>query len=83
MASVIDVNSEQLIGPEDVPVVRDFLEVFPEDLPGLPPDRDIEFMIDLLPGTTLIYKAPYKTASAELLRWMNEKWYYGICSSKF
>ncbi|GJS25995.1 putative reverse transcriptase domain-containing protein [Tanacetum coccineum] len=35
---------------EDVPIVRDFLEVFPEDLPGLPPTRQVEFQIDLMPG---------------------------------
>nr|GFB37435.1 putative reverse transcriptase domain-containing protein [Tanacetum cinerariifolium] len=35
---------------EDIPVVREFLEVFPEDLPGLPPVRQIEFQIDLIPG---------------------------------
>ncbi|GKC62591.1 putative reverse transcriptase domain-containing protein, partial [Tanacetum coccineum] len=39
---------------EDIPVVRKFLEVFPEDLPGLPPIRQVEFQIDLIPGTTPI-----------------------------
>nr|GEZ57786.1 hypothetical protein [Tanacetum cinerariifolium] len=37
---------------EDVPIVREFLEVFPEDLPGLPPARQVEFQIDLVPGAT-------------------------------
>ena len=36
---------------EDIPVVREFPDVFPEELPGLPPDREIEFSIDLAPGT--------------------------------
>ncbi|XP_062076047.1 uncharacterized protein LOC133780193 [Humulus lupulus] len=49
LASVVDTYKEQKLKPEDVPVVRDFLEVFPEDLPGLPPDREIEFVIELLP----------------------------------
>ncbi|GKG43308.1 hypothetical protein Tco_0479992, partial [Tanacetum coccineum] len=35
---------------EDVPIVRDFPEVFPEDFPGLPPTRQVEFQIDLMPG---------------------------------
>ncbi|GKF70600.1 hypothetical protein Tco_0203657, partial [Tanacetum coccineum] len=35
---------------EDVPIVRDFTEVFPKDLPGLPPTRQVEFQIDLVPG---------------------------------
>jgi hypothetical protein len=37
---------------EDVPVVADFADVFPEDLPGLPPARQVEFQINLIPGTT-------------------------------
>ena len=44
---------------EEVPVVRDYPDVFPEELPGMPPDRDIEFLIELLPGTGLISKIPY------------------------
>ncbi|GKC29045.1 hypothetical protein Tco_1036339 [Tanacetum coccineum] len=38
---------------EDVPIIRDFSKVFPEDLPGLPPTRQVEFQIDLVPGATL------------------------------
>ncbi|XP_068319575.1 uncharacterized protein [Pyrus communis] len=53
-------------GVEDVRVVRHFLDVFPEDLPGLPPDRDVEFTIDLLPGTNPISLTPYRMAPAEL-----------------
>ncbi|XP_062091879.1 uncharacterized protein LOC133797823, partial [Humulus lupulus] len=66
LASVVDTYKEQKLKPEDVPVVRDFLEVFPEDLPGLPPDREIEFVIELLPGTAPVSKAPYRMAPAEL-----------------
>nr|GFC53660.1 putative reverse transcriptase domain-containing protein [Tanacetum cinerariifolium] len=44
---------------EDVPVVRDFPEVFPEDLPGLPPIRPVEFQIDLVPGAAPVARAPY------------------------
>ncbi|XP_062073030.1 uncharacterized protein LOC133777449 [Humulus lupulus] len=49
LASVVDSYKEQNLKPEDVLVVRDFLEVFPEDLPRLPSDREIEFVIELLP----------------------------------
>jgi hypothetical protein len=45
---------------EETPVVREFLDVFPNDLPGMPPKRDIKFKIELQPGTTPISKAPYK-----------------------
>nr|GEW30168.1 hypothetical protein [Tanacetum cinerariifolium] len=47
---------------KDVPVVRDFPEVFPEDLPGLPPARPIEFQIDLIPGAAPVARAPYRLA---------------------
>ncbi|GJZ06397.1 putative reverse transcriptase domain-containing protein [Tanacetum coccineum] len=44
---------------EDVPVIRDFPEVFPEELPGLPPPRQVEFRIDLIPGAAPVARAPY------------------------
>jgi hypothetical protein len=46
--------------------VDEFLDVFPDDLPGMPPDRDIEFIIELLPGTAPIAKRPYKMGVNEL-----------------
>ncbi|XP_057969387.1 uncharacterized protein LOC131158533 [Malania oleifera] len=51
---------------EDIPVVKNFLDVFPEDLPGLPPDREVEFTIELTPGTAPISKASYRMAPAKL-----------------
>jgi hypothetical protein len=51
---------------EDIHVVRDFLDVFLDDLLGMPPERAIEFKIDLQPGTTPIAKAPYKMSHVEL-----------------
>ncbi|GKD72826.1 putative reverse transcriptase domain-containing protein, partial [Tanacetum coccineum] len=51
---------------EDVPVVRDFSEVFPEDLPGLPPTRQVEFHIELIPGAAPVARAPYRLAPAEM-----------------
>ncbi|WMV37694.1 hypothetical protein MTR67_031079, partial [Solanum verrucosum] len=51
---------------ESVPVVKDFLEVFPDDLPGIPPEREIDFGIDLLPDTQPISIPPYRMAPAEL-----------------
>ncbi|GKE94605.1 hypothetical protein Tco_1579460 [Tanacetum coccineum] len=44
---------------EDVPTVRDFLEVFPEDLPGLSPTQKVEFQIDLVPGVAPVARAPF------------------------
>ncbi|GJT26743.1 putative reverse transcriptase domain-containing protein [Tanacetum coccineum] len=51
---------------EDVSIVREFPEVFPEDLPGLPPARQVEFQIDLVPGAAPVARAPYRLAPAEL-----------------
>ncbi|GJU18273.1 putative reverse transcriptase domain-containing protein [Tanacetum coccineum] len=51
---------------EDVPIVRDFPEVFPEDLPGLPPARPVEFQIDLIPGAAPVARAPYRLAPSEM-----------------
>jgi hypothetical protein len=51
---------------KEIPMVREFLDVFPDDLPGMPPERDIEFKIELQPGTTPISKAPYKMSREEL-----------------
>jgi hypothetical protein len=51
---------------EGVPVVNEYPDVFPEELPGMPPDRDIEFVIDLNPGTSPIAKRPYRMAASEL-----------------
>jgi hypothetical protein len=50
----------------EVPVVNEFPDVFPEELPGMPPDRDIKFVIELKPGTTPIYRTPYRMATPEL-----------------
>jgi hypothetical protein len=44
---------------EDMPIVCEYPDVFPDDLPGMPPDRDIEFIIELQPGTAPISKRPY------------------------
>jgi hypothetical protein len=51
---------------EDIHVVREFLDVFPDDLTGVPPKRAIEFKIKLQPGTAPIAKAPYKMSPVEL-----------------
>jgi hypothetical protein len=51
---------------EEIPVVCDYPDVFPDDLPGMPPDRDIEFVIELQPGTTPISKRAYRMPPKEL-----------------
>jgi hypothetical protein len=49
-----------------VPVVNEFSNIFPEELPSMPPNRDIEFVIDLMPGTAPIYKRPYRMSTQHL-----------------
>ncbi|GJT89866.1 putative reverse transcriptase domain-containing protein [Tanacetum coccineum] len=51
---------------EDVPIIRDFPKVFPEDLPGLPPARPVEFQIDLIPEAVPVALAPYRLALSEM-----------------
>ena len=51
---------------EEVPIVQEYPDVFPKERPGMPPDRDIEFIIDFIPGTVPIAKRPYRMASTEL-----------------
>ena len=51
---------------EDIPIVKEFPDVFPDDISGLPPDKEVEFTIALIPGTELISIPPYRMASAEL-----------------
>ena len=50
----------------DVPVVREFPDVFPKELPGVPPKRQVEFRIDLVPGVAPFDKAPYRLAPPEM-----------------
>jgi hypothetical protein len=53
-------------------VVRDFLDVFPEKLAGMPPEREVEFVIDLLPGTAPVSKRPYRMFVEELQELKNQ-----------
>jgi hypothetical protein len=52
---------------EEILVVQEYLDVFPEELPGMPPDRYIEFLIELLPGTPPISKRPFRKPVNELV----------------
>nr|GEU37514.1 reverse transcriptase domain-containing protein [Tanacetum cinerariifolium] len=59
-----DKSKEMLL--EDVPIIREFLEVFLKDLPGLPPARQVEFQIDLVPGAAPVARALYRLAPAKM-----------------
>jgi hypothetical protein len=60
-------NQTKAIALEDIKVVREYPDVFPVELPGMPPDCDIEFLIELLPGTPPISKRPYRMPINELV----------------
>ena len=62
------VATTEQTGPvlEQIPVVRNFADVYPDEVPELPPAREVEFAIDLVPGTAPISRAPYWMASLEL-----------------
>jgi hypothetical protein len=60
-------NQTKVIALKDIRVVQEYLDVFLEELTGMPPDRDIEFLIELLPGTPPISKRPYRMLVNELV----------------
>ena len=65
LAHVID-NSQSMKELNDVSAVSEFLNVFPKELPGLPPDREIEFTIEMAPGVAPVSIPPYRMAPLEL-----------------
>ena len=66
MFAALTVGGKEL-SAEMVPVVKSYMDVFPEEWPRLPPRREVEFGIDLIPGMAPISKAPYRMAPAELV----------------
>ncbi|KAJ9567039.1 hypothetical protein OSB04_003005 [Centaurea solstitialis] len=69
---VLDATKEVKKIVKDVPIVGEYPDVFPDDLPGLPPDRQVEFRIDLVPGASPIAKTPYRLAPAEMKEMMSQ-----------
>ncbi|GKE80701.1 putative reverse transcriptase domain-containing protein, partial [Tanacetum coccineum] len=65
---------------EDVPVIHDFYEVFLEELPRLPPPRQVEFRIDLVPGAAPIARAPYRLAPSEIRELSKKDGYFRMCT---
>ncbi|GKD92839.1 hypothetical protein Tco_1372676, partial [Tanacetum coccineum] len=71
MIHVMEKKSDEKI-LEDIPVVKEFLDVFPKDLPGLPPIRQVEFQIDVIPGAVPIAQTPYRLAPLEMQELSNK-----------
>ncbi|GKF19990.1 hypothetical protein Tco_0068628 [Tanacetum coccineum] len=57
---------------EDVPIMRDFLEVFLEDFPGLPPTQQVKFQIELVPGAAHVARSPYRLAPSKMQELSNQ-----------
>ncbi|XP_071728408.1 uncharacterized protein [Rutidosis leptorrhynchoides] len=71
LAYVIDAKKEKKM-VADIAVVRDFLEVFPDELPGFPPVREVEYRIELMPGSKAVAKSPYRLAPSEIRDMMTQ-----------
>ena len=65
LALILDPKREQ-VNLENIPVIREFPDVFPEELPGVPPEREVNLSIEVVEGTTPISRTPYRMAPIEL-----------------
>jgi hypothetical protein len=65
--AILVLNEKGVVeGLEHLPVVREFADVFLEELPGMPPERELEFTMDLKSGTEPIARVPYRMSTSEL-----------------
>jgi len=63
---VASLSVENQAVTDRLPIVCEFLEVFPDEIPNVPPEREVEFLIDLVPGTKPVSMAPYRMLASEL-----------------
>ena len=66
-AQILEETGDETPRLEDYQVLQEFRDVFPNEIPGLPPKWDIDFTIELVPGAALVSKAPYKMSTPEML----------------
>ena len=66
-AHILETLGDESPRLEDYQVLQEFTDVFPDEIPGLPPNKDIEFTIELVPGASLVSKAPYRMSTLEML----------------
>ena len=64
LLAFLSVENQAVI--DGLPVVKEFPEVFPDEIPDVPPEREVEFSIDLVPGTKPVSMAPYRMSASEL-----------------
>ena len=59
-------NKEDILKFDDIPILKEFLDIFPKEIPGLPPKRELNFTIEIIPGVVPNSKAPYRMNILEL-----------------
>ena len=67
VAHIMEVTKDKNPRLDDYQVLQEFKDVFPNEIPGLPPKRDIDFTIELVPGAALVSKTPYRMSTTEML----------------
>ena len=66
-AHLLEATENETPRLEDCHVLQEFRDAFPDEIPGLPPKRDIDFIIELVPGEALVSKTPYRMSTPEML----------------
>ena len=66
-AHILETSRDETPMLEDYQVLQEFIDVFPDEIPGLPPKRDIDFTIELVPGVAPVSKTPYRMSTPEML----------------
>ena len=67
VAHILEPTGDETLRLEDYQVLQEFKDVFLDEIPGLPPKRDIDFTIELVPGVALVSKTPYRVSTPEIL----------------
>ena len=67
VAHILGPRGDETPRLEDYQVLQEFKDVFPDEIPGFPPKRDIDFTIELVPGVALVSKTPYRMSTPEML----------------
>jgi hypothetical protein len=70
-SNIIVLNHLDVTSTLDIRTISKYPDIFPEELPGMPPDREIEFVIEIVPGSTPIFKRPYRMIVNQLLNLRN------------
>ena len=66
-AHILETSGDEYPRLEDYQMLQEFKDVFPDEIPGLPPKRDIDFIIELVPGAAPVSKTPYRMSTLEML----------------